>query len=151
MSDPQSRQGCAMSLKLMSSGLGIVLGIMVFFIFTFHYQNIEAGIWALVSAAFSAMVFHLYLLYRNFRLETWHTPHSLLSLRNLAILGFLASISATVYYFYTAASQHEPVYPISDSHLIRGVWAFMTLKWSVALAYYAQKYKRLLDREYSLM
>jgi hypothetical protein len=146
-----SHRGFCMSLRLASSVLGIAAGLIVFFIFTFHYGNVEAGVWALISAVFSAMAFHLFLLYRNHRLETWHTPQSLSALRNLAILGICASISATIYYFYTALGSHESVYPYSDSHLLRGVWSMMTLKWTVALAFFSQKYKKLLDREYSLM
>jgi len=151
MEEASARKGCCMSLKLGSSGLGIAMGLPVFFIFTFHYQNIHAGMWALVSAIFSAMAFHLYLLYRNFRLESWHTPHSLAALRNLGILAILASTSATIYYWYTAISQHEPIQPIADSHMIAGVWSFMTVKWSGALGYSSHKYKSLLDREYSLL
>lgn len=151
MEESESRKGWCMSLKLVSSGLGIAMGLAVFFIFTFHYENIHAGMWALVSAMFSAMAFHLYLLYRNFRLESWHTPHSLAALRNLAILAILASSSATIYYWYTAFSEHESIQPISDSHMIAGVWSFMTFKWSVALGYSSHKYKVLLDREYSLL
>ena len=69
-----------------------------------------------------------------FRLPTWHTVHSLAANRNLGLLTLAfrfilltlypnqhyqllfwsSSIGATVYYIYTAISEHQPVYPIED-------------------------------------
>jgi len=149
--DVSQRTGCFMTFKLVSSGLGIAAGLSVFFCFGFYYQNVEAGIWALISAIFSAVCFHLYLMYRNFRLDSWHTPKSLNALKLVAIVGLITSTFASLFYFYTAIGGHESVKPYKDSHLLRGVWSFMTVKWSGGLLYTAVKYKKLLSREYSLM
>lgn len=141
MEESKSRKGWCMTLKLLSSGLGIVMGLSVFFTFTFHYKNLHAGVWGLVSSIFAAKAFHLFLLHRTLRLTRWHTPLSLSVLRCLGILGIIAGGPATVYYWYTAISQQEDFHEIGDSHTIDGVWSFMTFKWSVALALSSHKYK----------
>jgi cation transport ATPase len=149
--DGSQRKGCWMTVKIFFACLGVILGITTFFIFTFLYGNIHAGLWALASSILSSIVLHLHLLYRNQRLNSWHTLHSLAANRNLGVLALLGSLGAMVYYFYTAVSEHQEVYPIKDSWLIAGVWAFMSVKWSLGLTFYGHKYMGLLDREYSLM
>jgi len=37
-----------------------------------------------------------------------------------------------------------------SSWLLAAVWSFMSVKWSVALITFSQKYKTILDREYTL-
>jgi len=146
----ESRTGCVMKLKIGSAGLGMLMGLSAFFVFSIQYHNYHAGLWALLSFILSTVVFHQHMLYSNFRLEDWHTVHSLTALRNLGILTIFSSLGATVYYVYTAVSEGQEVYPISDSLLIAGVWGFMSFKWSVATIFYSQKYKTILDREYTL-
>ena len=85
-------------------------------------------------------------MFRNYRLETWHTQHSLAANRNLGLLTTCAGTAATIYYFYTHFSSGEPIYP-----MVAGVWAGMCIKWGVALSWYGHKYKLILDREYSLI
>eukprot|EP00088_Acartia_fossae_P016373 TRINITY_DN19156_c0_g1_i1.p1 TRINITY_DN19156_c0_g1~~TRINITY_DN19156_c0_g1_i1.p1 ORF type:complete len:152 (+),score=10.94 TRINITY_DN19156_c0_g1_i1:50-505(+) len=141
---------CSMKMKIFTSGLGVILGCIAFFVFTFQFGNYHAGLWALLSCALASIVLHQHLLYRNLQLQEWHTEHSLAALRNLGILTGLASSVASIYYVYTAVSEHQPTYPIRDSYLLGGVWAFMTFKWSVGTIYYSHKYKTILAREYSL-
>lgn len=119
--------------------------------FLFLIGNIHAGLWALASSILASIVLHLHLLYKNQRLNSWHTLHSLAANRNLGVLTLMGSLGAMIYYFYSAFSEHQEVYPIKDSWLIAGVWAFMTVKWSLTLTLYGHKYMSLLDREYSLM
>jgi len=151
MSETESRNGCLMMFKLATAGFGVLAGMSTFFVFTFVYGNVDAGIWALLSSVFSACVLHLHLLYKNHRLSAWHTVTSLTANRNLGILALLGSLAATVYYWYMAISEHQEIYPIGDSDMIAGVWAFMTVKWSVGLTYFGHKYCTLLAREYSLL
>jgi hypothetical protein len=151
MSESESRTGWLMTLKLATAGLGILVGLSTFCVFTFVYGNVHAGSWALLSGIFATFVFHLHLLYKNHRLAEWHTVTSLTANRNLGILALLGSLAATSYYWYTAFSQHQPLYPIGDSYMIAGVWAFMTVKWSAGLTFFGHKYNSLLEREYTLL
>ena len=91
------------------------------------------------------------MIYRNFRLENWHTSHSLAATRNFGLLTTLAGAAGAIYYFYTHFYYQEPMLPFSENHLISAVWAMMTLKWGLALSWYGHKYKMILDREYTLM
>ena len=145
---PDPRHGCCASLRLVSSGLGAATGLIVFVTFTFCYQNVEAGAWALASAAFSAIALHLFLLTRNYRLPAWHTPQSLLAIRLLTILGAMISLLATIYYIFTAISQEESMLPYSESHLLRGVWSMMTFKWTIVLVFFTKKCTKDLTQEY---
>ena len=56
-----------------------------------------------------------------------------------------------IFYLYTHFSSGEPMFPMSDNHMIAGVWSGMCVKWGGALAWYGHKYKQILDREYSLI
>jgi len=140
-----------MTLQLVMSCIGVTAGICSFFIFCFLYGNIPAGLWALGSGILAAIVLHLHLLFKNHRLHSWHTVHSLAANRNLGLLTLVLSVGATVYYVYMAIGEHQSVYPIKDSYMIAAVWGFMTFKWSFALVLVGHKYKRLLDREYTLL
>ena len=87
---------------------------------------------------------------RNFRLESWHTGHSLAATRNLGLLTLTAGAAASLYYFYTHIAQGEEMFPIAENSLIAGVWALMCVKWGLALAWAAHKYRHQY-REYSLI
>jgi len=130
---PEPRASCWMLLSLGTAGLGVTMGVTVFFVFSFLYGNLHAGLWALGSGIMAAIVLHLHLLYRNHRslpslhlpcmhprLADWHTLHSLAANRNLGLLTLALSLASTVYYFYTAISEHQPVYPIKDRSV--GCW-----------------------------
>ena len=93
-----------------------------------------------------------------FRLPTWHTVHSLAANRNLGLLTLAfrfilltlypnqhnkllfwsSSIGATVYYIYTAISEHQQVYPIEDRWVAP---LHNHIKWRlIILTSYAQLY-----------
>ena len=88
--------------------------------------------------------------HRNFRLESWHTGHSLAATRNLGLLTLTAGAAASLYYFYTHFAEGEEMFPIAENSLIAGVWSLMCVKWGLALAWAAQQY-RATYREYSLI
>jgi len=150
MSDP-NREGCWMQMRVISAGAGIVAGCVSCPLFGFLYQNTDAAVWAGLSVIIVSMVFQLHLLYRNYRLENWHTGHSLAATRNFGLLSTAAGVAAAIYYFYLHFANSEPVFPISDNNMIPGVWAFMCVKWGLALSWYGHKYKLILDRDYTLM
>eukprot|EP00092_Neocalanus_flemingeri_P023561 GFUD01025549.1.p1 GENE.GFUD01025549.1~~GFUD01025549.1.p1 ORF type:complete len:150 (+),score=34.57 GFUD01025549.1:45-494(+) len=146
-----ARGGCVMVFKILTSSMGIIMGCVAFPVFTFLFVNVHAGLWALLSIIQASMVLHLHLLYKSYRLETWHTPHSLSACRDLGLLTMVGGLAGTVYYIYTAVVNQEPMFPISDSSKIAAVWAFMCVKWGAGLAFFGQKYKLVIDREYSLL
>ena len=45
----------------------------------------------------------------------------------------------------------EVLFPISDSSIIAAVMAFLCVMWGTLLAFFGQKYKLVIDREYSLL
>ena len=68
-----SRSGWMMWIRLGTAGLGVLMGCMVFFVFTFGYGNIAAGSWALISAMFAGLVLHLHMVFKVHRLELWYS------------------------------------------------------------------------------
>merc|ERR1712055_48285 len=68
-----TRSGWRMWFRLITAGLGVVMGCLVFFVFSFGYGNIPAGCWALVSAMFAGLVLHLHIMHRMHRLELWYS------------------------------------------------------------------------------
>merc|ERR1712106_305142 len=151
MSESLSRSSWMMWIRLGTAGLGVLMGCMVFFVFTFGYGNIAAGSWALISAMFAGLVLHLHMLFKVHRLELWYSAQRLSVLRGISLGGLLISTIVSIYYAYLAVSMHQPVYPIRDSFMIAAVWSFMTVKWSAGLAYFSHKYKARIegDREYN--
>ena len=75
MTGPVSRTGWWMWVKLVKAGLGVILGAIAFFIFTFVYGNIAAGAWALISAMFAGLVLHLHIVYKHHRLELYYSAY----------------------------------------------------------------------------
>merc|ERR1712179_449038 len=76
MAGPVSRTGWWMWVKLVKAGLGVILGVIAFFVFTFVYGNIAAGAWALISAMFAGLVLHLHIVYKHRRLELYYSAYS---------------------------------------------------------------------------
>ena len=99
-----ARGGCLMVFKILSSCLEIIFSCLTFPVFSFLYFNLHAGLWSFLSIIQSSMVLHLHLLYKSYRLETWHTPHSLAATRDLGILTILGGVGGTTYYIYTAVT-----------------------------------------------
>eukprot|EP00092_Neocalanus_flemingeri_P034561 GFUD01037585.1.p1 GENE.GFUD01037585.1~~GFUD01037585.1.p1 ORF type:complete len:156 (-),score=19.64 GFUD01037585.1:22-489(-) len=153
MADSASRSGWRMWLRLSTAGLGVLMGCLVFFVFTFGYGNIAAGSWALVSAMFAGLVLHLHIVYRVHRLELWYSAQRLAVLRGISLGGLGISLIVTMYYVYLAVIQHQQSASVSyrDSFVLASVWSFMTVKWSAGLAYFSHKYKVKIEgeREYN--
>merc|ERR1712080_11861 len=137
-------------LRLGSAGLGVILGLLMFPVWSLHYGNLSAGLWALASSLPAAVVLHMHLTYRKGSLAQLYPVARLVILRAVGLAGVLVTLIVTVYYLVMSAGQS--VHPISDSYIIAGVWSFMALKWSAGLAYFSHSYRtRLLkDRDYSV-
>ena len=110
-------------------------------LFTFRsrclaYGNTAAGLWALFSSLPAGLVLYQHLRFKSASLAQTLPPSRLVILRNVALLCSLVSGVATVAYPVTAIVNGQPMKPYSDSYVITGVWAFMSFKWSVGLAYF---------------
>ena len=100
------------------------------------YGNTAAGLWALFSSLPAGLVLYQHLRFKSASLAQTLPPSRLVILRNVALLCSLVSGVATVAYPVTAIVNGQPMKPYSDSYVITGVWAFMSFKWSVGLAYF---------------
>merc|ERR1712055_593710 len=100
MAGPVSRTGWWMWVKLVKAGLGVILGAIAFFIFTFVYGNIAAGAWALISAMFAGLVLHLHIVYKHHRLELYYSAYRLAVVRGI-------STAVTIYYAYLKISMNQ--------------------------------------------
>lgn len=146
-----SRNGCCIIFGIISSCIAVTLGCAACLVFTFVFCNIHASLWALLSVIQSSMMLHLQLLYKSFRLENWHTPHSLSACRDLGLLTTLGGLTGTGYYTYCLLEYQESLLPFISSNWVSVVWSIMCVKCGLGLAYFGQKYKLMVDREYSLM
>ena len=100
------------------------------------YGNTAAGLWALFSSLPAGLVLYQHLRFKSASLAQTLPPSRLIVLRNVALVCSLVSGVATVAYPVTAIVNGQPMKPYSDSYVITGVWAFMSFKWSVGLAYF---------------
>ena len=100
------------------------------------YGNTAAGLWALFSSLPAGLVLYQHLRFKSASLAQTLPPSRLIALRNVALVCSLVSGVATVAYPVTAIVNGQPMKPYSDSYVITGVWAFMSFKWSVGLAYF---------------
>ena len=100
------------------------------------YGNTAAGLWALFSSLPAGLVLYQHLRFKNATLAHTLPPSRLMTLRNVALVCSLVSGVATVAYPVTAIVNGQPMKPYSDSYVITGVWAFMSFKWCVGLAYF---------------
>ena len=100
------------------------------------YGNTAAGLWALFSSLPAGIVLYQHLRFKSALLAQTLPPSRLFILRNVALVCSLVSGVATVAYPVTAVVNGQPMKPYSDSYVITGVWAFMSFKWSVGLAYF---------------
>ena len=100
------------------------------------YGNTAAGLWALFSSLPAGLVLYQHLRFKSASLAHTLPPSRLITLRNVALVCSLVSGVATVAYPVTAAVNGQPMKPYSDSYVITGVWAFMSFKWCIGLAYF---------------
>jgi len=113
--------------------------------------NVAAGLWAFISSILSSVVLHQHFLFRKSKLASIYNAFRFQTVIVVGILSTIISLSVTIYYFTMKVSLRQETYPIKDSYLISGVWAFMTLKWSFLLTFNSHKYKAKMDgeREYN--
>merc|ERR1711953_1176817 len=148
---PSERRGWWMKLKIASAGVGVVMGLLVFIIFTFVYGNVSAGVWAALSSTLAGLVLHQHVLFSKAILASVYTPGRFKFLLITGAVLLCLSLAVTIYYLTMKIRLSQGTYPIRESYLIAAVWSFMTSKWSFFLSLYSHKYKVKMDgeREYS--
>merc|ERR1712083_745331 len=119
-----------------SAAVGVGVGWLMFPVWCLLYGNTAAGLWALFSSLPAGLVLYQHLRFKNATLAQTLPPSRLITLRNVALVCSLVSGVATVAYPVTAVVNGQPMKPYSDSYVITGVWAFMSFKWCVGLAYF---------------
>lgn len=128
-------------VHLIISAIGIILGIIAFFVLFVGYGNHDVGFWSILSGALAAVCFHLHWVVGKESLDRWHTG---VTLRNLNVVGFISAVAgivALIWYLFLTFYQPIPIFPISQSAAISAVWSFICGKWGVMLMYYSNKYE----------
>ncbi|KAK3929977.1 Heme transporter hrg-1 [Frankliniella fusca] len=126
--------------RLVSSSLGVLVGLLACIAFSAVYTHVVASVLAFLSAVFAAVCLVLHILHHRNVLHVWHSPDTL---NDLSILGFCVlniGFSLTSWYLFDIIYYHKPMMPVDGSPYISAVWAFMTGKWGTMLWYDSRKY-----------
>ncbi|XP_015187949.1 PREDICTED: heme transporter hrg1-A-like [Polistes dominula] len=133
------------SIHLILSAKGIILGIIAFFVLSIGYGNHEVGFWSILSGILASICFHLNWVKDREGLDRWHTR---VTLRHLNVVGFISAVSgitAWIWYLFLTFYQSIPLLPISQSTAITAVWAFICGTWGMFLMFYSNKYELFLQ------
>ena len=84
---------CALNYHIAMAIVGIIAGLISFFVFDFYYHNYHAGSWGLLAGLISIGSLHLHLLFKFSRLHTIHTEKSLTL---LVFLGLALTTAAGI-------------------------------------------------------
>ncbi|KAG8233094.1 hypothetical protein J437_LFUL013285 [Ladona fulva] len=137
---------CCCSFHLFTSLTGVGLGVTAFFVF-FHLNNIDAGSWALVSAVFAGVVFHLHYIKYCRNLDSYHDVNTLKGIQFLGLMVTTIGVTGTVWYIFNAVYYSIPMLPVNRSAYIAAVWTFMTAKWGLMLLIFGKIYANVIRRE----
>lgn len=124
---------CGDWFQLISSATGTALGGVMFILFLFVWGNYAAGVWALLTGIFAAILFHLTYLHFCDILDTWHNIETLHGITFLGVLVSLAGAGGFIWYLFHALYYHIPALPISGSSYIASAWAAITMKYGLML------------------
>ncbi|XP_076224876.1 uncharacterized protein LOC116428035 [Nomia melanderi] len=134
-------------INLIISGIGVIVGISACIVFFAIYGNHDVGFWSLLSGILAATCFHLHWVKKNETLGRWHSK---VSLRNLHVVGFLnavGGIAAMIWYLFLTFYYHIPIEPLSHSMSISAVYAMISGKWGILLAYHSHKYELMIQED----
>ncbi|KAG7206537.1 hypothetical protein KM043_003880 [Ampulex compressa] len=115
------------ALNLVTSALGVILGISAFFVFSFCYGNYNVGFWSILSGILAGVCFYLHLV--------------------KGFAGGVAGFTASIWYIFLTAYYKIPMQPIADSTVITAVWSMICGKWGIFLMYHSWKYRLLIENE----
>ncbi|CAG5135751.1 unnamed protein product [Candidula unifasciata] len=140
---------CSIKVRLVLSSIGVAVGLIVFFFFSFHYRNYNAGLWGLVSGLAAGLALGVTIAYSK---HVWDgNPRQL---KNFMLTGCfiqLAGICGFVAYLVLAISKNQDLIEYEDGYYLTTVWCFMTWKWGFALLMYSRTFLRSYQEKESLI
>nr|CAD7439697.1 unnamed protein product [Timema bartmani] len=91
-------------------------------------------------AVLAGVAFHLNYLHLKEKLDLWHSPETLDSIKGLGTMTLIGGLTGVIWYIFIALYKSIPILPVSNSAAIMAVWAFMMAKWGLILILYGNKY-----------
>ncbi|GFY61017.1 uncharacterized protein TNIN_442381 [Trichonephila inaurata madagascariensis] len=129
--------------KIVLAVLGVVSGASIFVSFI-YYKNYNAAIWGLLTGIFAAVVLRLHISYRRRVLHLKHTADSLQIVKVCGLILSFTAITASIVYFILAAVGHQGYKIEDDGYAPAGIFALLSLKWTVMMFFEGRKYEKLL-------
>jgi hypothetical protein len=142
---------CALNYHIAMAIVGLIAGLISFFVFDFYYENYHAGSWGLLAALISIGNLHLHLLFKHGRLHTFHSERSLTAIVFLGLALVAASGIAMICYGTISYVDKIPMMPAGPSLIMGMTQSFLAFKYAAMLAWFARKYAKTLQREYGLV
>ncbi|CAG9583347.1 unnamed protein product [Danaus chrysippus] len=124
------------------SALGAIVGLSAFICFCIVYANIEAGMWALLSAIHASLSLMIHCHYLKESLHVNFSRKALQYIGDFGIIGFVSGAALTMFYLFLEIYYKADVLPIQTSIIIRMIWSFMMMKWGLLLYIFTKKYLR---------
>ncbi|BFZ22636.1 hypothetical protein BsWGS_25675 [Bradybaena similaris] len=137
---PRQVSSCSIKVRLIFSSIGVVVGLIVFFFFSFHYRNYNAGLWGLVSGLAAGLALAVTIAYTKHVFDG--NPRQLKSFMLTGCFIQLAGICGFVAYLVLAISQNQGLIIYGPGYYLTTVWCLMTLKWGFALLMYSRSFLR---------
>jgi len=137
-----SLEKCRHWFFLLTSALGLFVGLAGFFVFNFTFSNYQAGFLAGFSGLLSAVCLHLAFLHHYDRLTAWYTPIIMRRITIFATVMLLVCLTLMVWYLYSVVSKHQGFYPVETSNPARAVMSFLCVKWAGSLVYLSVVHRR---------
>lgn len=132
-------------LHLITSAIGVIVGVAAFFVFFVAYKNHDVGFWSILSGILAGVCFHLHWVKGNESLGRWHTK---VTLRNLNVVGFIsavAGIAALIWYLFLTFYYKIPLEPLAESTVLSAVSSMICGNWGIVLMIYSHKYELIIQ------
>ncbi|KAK3788843.1 hypothetical protein RRG08_048847 [Elysia crispata] len=134
----RSVSSCGVKLRMIMSGIGILVGVSVFIVFTMQYKNLNVGIWGLMSGLAASLAFGVTVAYHR---HVWDSkPRRLKSFMLLGCFIQLAGVCAFVAYLVLAISQNQALTAYGNGYYLTSIWCAMTWKWGFGLLMYSRRF-----------
>lgn len=131
---------------MVSSCLGIFVGLAGFLVFVFVYSNYQAGFLAGFSGLIATLCLHLNIINHLGLLQAWYTPTIMKRITVFAVTILIVILALMGWYLANIITKHEGFYPIETSDLPRAAMTFLNAKWAISLLCYSVSYRRKLNR-----
>jgi len=139
---------CSIRVRFWFAITGIFVGLSAAPVFALRMRNINATVFALISAVFAAGLAVLHWYYKTERITTAWIPRLRVILL-IGCFGQLAGACAFVSYVSMAAVLAQGITGegmYGENFWIACVWGWMTWKWAFQLFWWARSYRREMMR-----